>query len=154
MICLLALLTDSGKMMAQDTLRNPHDTLGVYNLFVSLNSVADTNIARRHNHSKDTLMNLNVGFKVNFPGSVDELFILIGSEKDSSDYKLVVLSVEKEKGDNSIYYKNKKISKFWKRDVSYSFTFPTLDISHVKWVTVYAKDKHGRFSKRDYFNIQ
>lgn len=154
LICLLALLTNSGKIMAQDTLRNPQDSLEVYNLFVSFNPIAQKNIEASQSPSSDALVNLNVGFKVNFPGSADEIFIMAGSDKDSSDYQFSSLNVMKENGINVIYQNNSKIAKFWKRDASYSVIIPTRDISRIKWVTVYAKDKLGRFSKRGYFNVQ
>lgn len=149
------LLLCIGSSTAQDTLRSSNDSLVVYNIFASFNNVVKNNADPQNmDRLNDTITDFNIGFKVNSAGSISELYILIGLQKDSSDYQLIPLSVVKENGINFIYQNNSKISRFWKRDASYSMKIPTRDINRIKWITIYAIDRYGKFSKRNYFNVQ
>jgi hypothetical protein len=152
-IVVILLTICTGKIFAQDTLATAQDSLIISNVYSSYNSNNALKIDTL-GAQKDTTLSLNIGFKVNFPGSISEIFIFMGLNKDNSDYQTYHYSVSKVNGENIIYQNTSPVSKFWKKDVLIKTIILMEDLYKIKWITIYCKDNFGKLSNRKYFKIQ
>ena len=157
MLTALALL-----LLFTTVLKAQSDSLKVTDLTVLLNQKADTTL---HNDILDpgatpasaaapTDYDLTAYFKLNHPENTSEVYIKIGAATDASQFKNETLTVVQQGQGYKLMQGTALAAKFWAQSASYKVTVTAADLSNVKWMTVYAKDKNGVFTSKKYFKIR
>ena len=128
------------------------DTLLVYDLSAILSRPADTTTFP-HPRPPVTKMNLSVYFKMNNPNTNKTIYILIGTQQDSSQFQNNTIPIVNNGG---TFYMNQggvPISQFWSNATSYTTSIPVANLQNAKWITVYLQNTSGQYSIRRYFKL-
>lgn len=141
-----------GKVNAQEPVK-VYDVAAIFTPNDSINSITPDTISLP-SYSAITKMKLTISFKINIPDSVSEVYIKIGKEKDSFDFKNDVLNIIKVNNILNMYSGNNKIHSFKLHSTLYPIIVPINRLEDVVWVSISAKDKLGNISETKYFKIQ
>ncbi len=119
----------------------------IYDLAVTTRS----NITDTASHSAD--INLYIYFKLTNPDSVSDIYILLGRQKDSFDFKNEHLTISKTEGITTMQTSDNRQFQFWSKSTMYNIAMPLSVAEEVHWITIYSKDISGNISSKKYHKI-
>ena len=145
-ILLLVFAIISGVLFSQT------DSLKLYDVAVLPVIKHESNVPRNNSSPADSLndtIKVQLPFKINFPARADKIYIKFGTDKDLSDIKNVVLNVTSQ---TNIYHIQCEgfTSKIFGRSTIYFCDFRKKVNEKIKWITIYAVDKDGIYTKKYY----
>ena len=131
------------------------DSIKVYDLAVLIDHERDENFMNDSIPIPPGIKELDfsVLFKVNRPEDVDQVYIFLGSEKNASDYKQVVMNIIKEGTELFMISANNEKYTIYKNSAWFNTKIPVGQMENIKWLTVYVKDKAGNLSDKKYFQV-
>lgn len=130
------------------------DSIKVYDIMVMKNIQKNILLPTDTVNQNSDSLQISIYFKVNFPDSLNEVYIKIGNVMDGNEASFETLTFQNHNQKKCLHIGNNEAASFTNHDTFYTKTLKYSIGRNIKWVTLWIKDVNGNLSSKQFFKIK